>query len=263
MRRAGVIDRIVCSNVHYFYYDTEFFFRSVSEAGARQVEVYLGTPHIFIDHAVIDDFDKGKELAEKYGVKIVSVHPETLSFRYGLCYLDDEWNKKSVRAYRNCIDYASWIGADQLNTNVTGAFRDHDQKEIFKRAASNLKEITAYGREKGIKIAVETESPCYEGFLARLSDAKKLSDFVEDENLLFNINYDGMKAAGETLAQWMDTFPERICGIRFSDLESYEAYQDEQGADIFAGNLLFFPADDCYLEKPQDFDMELLRRAKR
>lgn len=260
---AGVTDRLVCSNVHYFYYDTEFFFCHAAKAGVRQVEFYLGTPHIFIDYAVIDDFDKVKELSEKYGVKITAVHPETLSFRYGLCYMDDDWNKKSVKAYRNCIDYAALIGVSQLNTNVTGAFRDRDQKEIFKRAVGNLKEIAAYGRKKGVKVAVETESPYYEGFLARLSEARQLCDCIEDENLLFNINYDGMKAAGETIMQWMDTFPGRICGIRFSDMESYEAYETEQGADVFDGKFLFFPTDDCYLERPQDFDAALFRRVKK
>lgn len=260
---AEITDRIVCSNVHYFYYDTEFFFEHAAKAGVRQIEFYLGTPHIFIDHAVIDDFDKVKELSEKYAVKIAAVHPETLSFRYGLCYMDDEWNEKSVKAYRNCIDYAARIGVSQLNTNVTGGFRDRDQKEIFGRVVSNLKKISAYGREKGVVIAVETESPYYEGFLSRLSEAKQLSDLIEDENLLFNINYDGIKAAGETLTQWMNTFPGEICGIRFADLESYKAYQAEQKTDTFEGKLLFFPIDDRYLDKPQDFDMALFRRVKR
>lgn len=259
---AEITDRIVCSNVHYFYYDTEFFFEHAAKAGAGQIEFYLGTPHIFIDHAVIDDFDKVKELSEKYAVKIAAVHPETLSFRYGLCYMDDEWNEKSVKAYRNCIDYAARIGVNQLNTNVTGGFRDLEQKEIFGRVVSNLKKISAYGREKGVAVAVETESPHYEGFLSRLSEAKQLSDLIEDENLLFNINYDGIKAAGETPAQWTDTFPGRICGIRFADLESYKAYQTEQKTDAFEGKFLFFPMDDCYLEKPQDFDMALFRRVK-
>ncbi len=259
---AEIMDRIVCSNVHYFYYDTEFFFSHAAKAGVRQIEFYLGTPHIFIDHAVTDDFDRVKELSEKHGVKIAAVHPETLSFRYGLCYMDDEWNKKSVKAYKNCIDYASRIGVRQLNTNVTGAFRDQNQEEIFKRAADNLKEIAAYGREKGVKVAAETESPYYEGFLTRLSEAEQLSDYIGDENLEFNINYDGMKAAKETVRQWTDKFPGRIRGIRFLDLESYEAYRAEQNGDIFERSFLFFPADDSYLEKPQEFDKALLRRMK-
>lgn len=256
-------DRIVCSNVHYFYYDTEFFFRHAARAGIRQVEFYLGTPHIFIDHTVIDDFDRVKELSEKYDVKIVAVHPETLSFRYGLCYMNDEWNEKSVKTYQNCINYAARIGVSQLNTNVTGAFRDQDQKEVFRRAAGNLREIVAYGSEKGVKIAVETESPYYEGFLARISEAEQLSDYIRDENLLFNINYDGMKAADETIAQWMDTFPGRIYGIRFTDLESYIVHREKRKAAAFEGKFLFFPTDDCYLEKPQNFDMELFERMKK
>lgn len=260
---AETADRIVCSNVHYFYYDTKFFFRHTAEAGARQVEFYLGTPHIFIDHAVIDDFDRVEELSEKYGVKIAAVHPETLSFRYGLCYMDDEWNEKSVKTYRNCIDYAARIGVSQLNTNVTGAFRDQDQKEIFRRVADNLRKIVAYGSKKGVKIAIETESPYYGGFLARISETEQLADYVRDENLLFNINYDGMKAADETIAQWTDTFPGRICGIRFTDMESYIAYQEERKAAAFEGKLLFFPTDDCYLENPQNFDMELFKQMKK
>lgn len=254
--------RVVCSNVHYFYYDTEFFFQSIAEAGGMQVEFYLGTPHIFIDYAVIDDFTGVKGVADKYGVKIAAVHPETLSFRYGLCYLDDEWSKKSVMAYKNCNEYALKIGAPQLNTNVTGAFRDKNQQDIFQRVVKNLNEIVAYGKERGVTIAVETESPNYEGFFTKLSEVKLLSDYIEDENLVFNINYDGMIAAGETLKQWAGMFPGRVEGIRFSDLEDYESFQSEPGADTFDHRLLFFPRDERYLDRPQDFDRALFGRLK-
>ena len=86
----------LCTNIPCFYFDTEYFFKSVAKAGFTQIELYLGTPHIFIDSRVIDDFNNIRKQAEKYQIKIAAVHPETMSFRYGLCYLDKTWNAASM-----------------------------------------------------------------------------------------------------------------------------------------------------------------------
>lgn len=250
--------QVICSNVHYFYYDTDYFFQKISEAGYKKVELYLGTPHIFIDGNVIDDFNHAADCAARYGCRIVSVHPETLSFRYGLCCEDEEWNKKSVAVYKRCIDYANQIGVRRLNTNITGAFRDKDAKRTMSRVIHNLREINRYGKEQGVSVALEAEADYYEGFLSNLKDIQIVADAVNDENLKVNINYDALKHANETVSEWLEVYRDRCDFIRFSSLEDFQRAQAEIEEKQFEGNVGFFLTDDKYLDEPYKEDTRII-----
>lgn len=235
--------RFLCSNVHYFYYDTETFFRNSREAGFRYAELYLGTPHIFVDGKTIDDFSGIPDLTEKYGIKIKAVHPETLSFRYGLCYLDDQWNAKSLEAYKRCIDYAAEIGAERLDTGLSCGFLDHSRELILSRCAENLRELIAYGAENGISIALETEEAAFQGFITTLTQLRQLDAVIRDERLLIGVNREALDAAGESARQWETAFENRIAYIRTADPEKLRA-------ESFDGDVILFNPGDAYLEEP-------------
>lgn len=245
---------IIASNVHYFYYDGEFFFQKMKETGWREVELYLGTPHIFIDGNGIDDFLNLPELAHKYGITIKSVHPETISFRYNLCSLDETWNRKSLQCYRFCIDYAAALGAGSLNTGIAGAFRDVDQNRIFEIVTRNLSDLARYSEEKGVALILETESPEYEGFITTLEQMTRLDEQIDSPALCFGLNMDALRAAGETELQWEAQFGERIAYRRFSSVAEYQRWKkvDLQG-ESDRDDIFYFTGDDC-LDKPFEAD---------
>lgn len=246
----------LCSNVHYFYYDTETFFRNSKEAGFQLAELYLGTPHIFINGQTIDDFSSIPNLAQKYGLRIKAVHPETLSFRYGLCYLDDGWNSKSLEAYKRCIDYAAKIGAERLDTSLTCGFRDHDQKLILKRCAENLGELIEYGAERAVTIALEAEEAAYQGFITDLSQMRQLDAMISDKRLLIGVSCEALKAAGEYLNQWETVFEERIAYVRTAEPR-------ELSEVSFDGDVILFDPGETYLERPYALDRLAKREVNR
>ncbi len=263
MKTARNKKNIICSNVHYFYYDTKFFFKKMQEYGLSRIELYLGTPHIFIDGNVIDDFAGIPQLAEEYGIEIMSVHPETISLRYNLCNLDEQWNQKSLEAYKNCIKYASLIRAKSVNTNITGAFRDFDNKKIFERVAENLKELILYGEEKGIYLTLDTESLDEEGFISSLTQMKNLDECIGNSKLHFGLNMGALNAANETVAEWEKIFRNRIEYIRYTSVSDFLNTEK----DHFSlrkkdyDSLLFFD-EDCYLDRPFDVDCYLSKVIK-
>ena len=250
--------QIICSNVHYFYYDTAFFFEKMKKAGWKRIELYLGTPHIFIDGNIIDDFAEIPRLAAQHGLEIVSVHPETISFRYHLCSLDEQWNQKSLQTYKNCIEYASFIHANSVNTNISGAFRDLENSRIFERVAENLKLLAHYGEEKGIHLTLETESVQEEGFITSLNQMRNLDECIGNDNLHFGLNMRALRAEGEAAAEWENCFPGRIEYLRFSSAEDFQkAKKDIASMKKKDYDAIFFFNDDCYLDEPFQADYDL------
>lgn len=250
--------KILCSNVHYFYYDADCFFTHMQENGWREAELYLGTPHIFIDSNVIDDFAQIPLLAFKHNVRITDVHPETISFRYHLCSLDAAWNQSSLQTYRNVIRYASQIGAESVNTNLTGAFRDLDQEKIFARLRQNLQHLAVYAEEKRVFLTLEAESSHYEGFICNLAQIQRLDTEIDSPVLRFGVNVDALEDAGETLVDWEKAFGDRIRYLRFSSIESFrKMYPQLNGTAWLSRRIIFSFQDDCYLEQPYVFDRML------
>lgn len=243
----------LCSNVHYFYYDTESFFRNSRAAGFYCAELYLGTPHIFIDGRTIDDFSGIPKLAEAYGVRIKAVHPETLSFRYGLCCLDRQWNQKSLEAYKRCIDYAAEIGADRLDTDLTGGFRDQDRERILQSSVESLRELIEYGREKHVSVALEAAESELQGFITGLEQMRQFDRLLSDDRLLIGVNREVMELAGETLKQWETAFGrQRIAYIRTDDPQKLAI--EKMADEGFDGDVILFHAGDTYLEEPFALD---------
>lgn len=249
---------IICSNLHYFYYDTDFFFEKMKENGFSCVEMYAGTPHIFIDRKSIDDFSQVKKSADEAGVRITDVRPETMSFRYHLCSLDDEWNESSLAAYKNVIDFAATIGAGSMNTNISGAFRDCAYEIVFDRVCENLKILADYAEKRNIFLTVESESGDNQGFIRTAEQLMNVKKRVASEALRFGINTDALAESGESLGEWKKVFGDKIRYIRFSSLESYLSLRREVTDEkMESADKIFFLMDDKYLDKPQEADREL------
>ncbi len=253
------------SNVHYFYFPAEYCLRNLSTAGFREMELYLGTPHVFIDRNCTDEFDDIFSLAEKHGVRISSVHPETISFRYTLCHPDPEWNEKSVLAYERCVDYAAARGISALRTDIAGSFRDLPQQAIFTQVYHNLVRLAGYALERGVSVSLETTGRNYQGFLTDLPTLEHLLDMLDKacpDVFDVGLNLDSIFEANETADSWMETFGGRIRYIRLSNPNNLSGICQRVSKYGFRGSLQFYPLDDDSLLAPADADRRFMECAE-
>lgn len=63
-------------NINHRYYSIETFFKAAGEAGYRNIELWTGSMHLYVDCHEHDSVDKIRDLAAQYGIKIVCVCPE-------------------------------------------------------------------------------------------------------------------------------------------------------------------------------------------
>lgn len=255
--------RILGSNVHYFYYDAAFYFESMAKAGYSEIEFYLGTPHIFVDGHLIDDFCCIKELADRAGIGITAVHPETISLRYSLCQPDDEWRSKSIAAYKNAVDFAVAVGADYVNTNLTGAARDLPFDLNWGRTKAAVEEIADYAWRKGTELVLETESAEYEGFVTSLDLLESLLREAGNDGVGAGINLTAAKAAGEHLADWELRLGDRCRYVRVCDVT-----EKEEAINWITGNrkpwsIVYYPVDAQCLDRSESCDQLFMRKEVR
>lgn len=243
----------IISNIHYFYYDTDYFFKTVKQSGFNKVEFYTGTPHIFIDGNIIDDFESVFETAHRNGVEIVAIHPETISFRYSLCRLEKEWNQKSLNAYLKNVEFAAEHGCKYINTDISGAFKDENDKCIRLSVISNLNVIAEKCAENGIVLVLECMGEDDQGYISTVHQLKSIISQIEAK-VMVGINYSALRAASETLEQWIREFGNQIRYVRVSDLDelgNIREYVEQHKLNL---DIIHYPLDDCFLENPTEYN---------
>ena len=248
---------MIGSNIHYFYYPLEYCFRKMAELGYTKMELYLGTPHVFVDGIIKESFADIRRLEMTYGIRIIAVHPETISFRYNLCSPDKDWRKRSLEAYLNAIDFAESYGIGRLNTEINGVFRDIPRGETEKRVWESLSQIIHYGNERGVVVALETERRSFQGLLSTVGEFAHMTEQLPEPPAI-TLNCDAAAEAGETVDDWFERFGEGISMIRFGDSSCFRELRPLVEANGYCGDYIFYPTDDKYWDEPVEADRMLI-----
>lgn len=252
------------SNVHYFYFPIEYCLQNLEDSGFREMELYLGTPHVFIDRNTVDEFADIFSLAKKHHIRISSVHPETLSFRYTLCHPDPDWNKKSVLAYKRCIKYAADNGVPCLRTDIVGAFRDLPQTEILEQVYKNLCDLAVFAKDKNITISLESTKREYQGFLPDLPSIARLMDALDkkfSDVFYIGLNWEAVRAMKEVPSEWLRMFGARLQYVRFENPEDLNLIISWCKESHYCGTLQFYPLEDDTLLSPYIADRRVCEMA--
>jgi protein FrlC len=69
-------DRLCGMNCHYRFYSFERFFQEMNRLGIKNVEIWTGPMHFYVDYNKSQSVEQLKEYAKKYDVKIIGICPE-------------------------------------------------------------------------------------------------------------------------------------------------------------------------------------------
>ena len=78
-----VVPELSLMNINHRYYSIETFFKAAGEAGYRNIELWTGSMHLYVDCHEHDSVDKIRDLAAQYGIKIVCVCPSRTTPSHG------------------------------------------------------------------------------------------------------------------------------------------------------------------------------------
>jgi protein FrlC len=69
-------DKLCGMNSHYRFYSFERFFQEMNRLGIKNVEIWTGPMHFYVDYNKNQSVEQLKEYAKKYDVKIIGICPE-------------------------------------------------------------------------------------------------------------------------------------------------------------------------------------------
>ena len=139
-------------NINHRYYSIETFFKAAGEAGYRNIELWTGSMHLYVDCHEHDSVDKIRDLAAQYGIKIVCVCPEQNNPKPWNVAVRGEAGKKRILSYfKNVIDVAVELGAPQILVTSGWAYLDEPAEDAWARSVAMLRSVCDYADMRGIR----------------------------------------------------------------------------------------------------------------
>lgn len=260
--------RLTASNLPYFYESLDTAFRCIAEAGHQNVEFFAGTPHFFVEPQGHSDCRPVRDLAERYGLRIRALHPETLSGRYGLCVGEPAWRAMSMEWFRRNLEAAAQLGAELVTLEAAGGVLDEPGPAVGERCAEDLRDLAEYAGTLGLTLALAATPQDRPGCAHTLADLSALLQAVDSPRLKALLSLPVMAAAGESIPQWFQCLGPDIAYLHFCDARPGGGRVWGQGvlplrrllgqleAAGYSGLLGLYLEDDSYQEEPARADRE-------
>ena len=209
--------QIAAMNIHYYYYPFEYFLDVQSKLGCSSIELWGGSPHVWVDHLSYNDCKLIKKQVEQRNQDIVVFTPESTSYRYMLCATDPDRHRKSMEYFKKCLKVTAELGAPIMTINTMGKFRDESNDTAWERCVESVSILCEEAKQNNITLAIETLCPDQLGVVTNLNELNKLISDVSNDNLKALLDLVSVESAGESIDQWFATLGEKIVHTHFVD----------------------------------------------
>ena len=203
------------SNFHYFCFPLEYFLEAQKRLGFQTIELFGGTPQLWIDAYEHEDGRKIRGKIERAGLTCHVLTPETAAYQYPLWTEDEKWRQRSVDYWKQAIQVASEIDCDIVCVTISGGFRDQDVEKQLKNSCECLKVLVNEAQSHGIRLALEAVPEKYGFLVNRLGTVVQILEEVP--GLYAALDTAVMVQAGEIVDDWIRALGERIIHVHLAD----------------------------------------------
>ncbi len=185
----------------------EELFENYHKAGIEAIELSYT-----LDYYNNMDFNKIREMAERFGVKLWSFHLPFMPFDE-IDISHPEKCENTIKIFKELIEKANTIGIKVFVIHPSGEPIEENRAERIACAKKSLKELSAFAGELGCVIAVE-DLP--RSCLGNCSD--EISELISaDENL--RVCFDTNHLLGESITDFIKAVGDKIITTHFSDYD--------------------------------------------
>lgn len=214
-------DKICAMNCHHRYYQLNEFFASAKENGYTCVELWTGPQHFYMDHNGYEEISALKDLEQHYGIKIIGICPEQTNPKpNNMAAKDFAMQDRVEKYFKNAIDVATAIKANQVVVTSGWAFLDEPREEAYLRSVKMLQKISEYAEHRGMLLAIEALQRNESILVNSVENLKKLLEDVQRDALKICLDIGAMAMANDTIQGYFDVFHDKIIHTHFIDVDS-------------------------------------------
>lgn len=213
--------KLSAMNCHHRFYTLESFFANAKANGYSCVELWTGPQHFYMDYHGYETIAKLKDLEHRYGIKIIGICPEQTNPKPNNMAVRDSGMQLQVEHYfKNAIDAAVEIKANQVVVTSGWAFLDEPREDAYQRSVKMLQKISEYAEQKGMLLAIEALQRNESVLVNSVEELQHLLKEVQRDALKVCLDTGAMAMAGNTIQQYFDVFHDDIIHAHFVDVKA-------------------------------------------
>lgn len=211
-------DQLYAMNIHYRYYDLEYFFRACQKMNLKHAELWLCPQHFYINSMWSESPEKLKGLMKRSGVQISCICPEQNNPKPNNIAARSELLIENTRKYfQNVIILASELGCDRILVTPGWNYHDEEVDEARKRSIRMLQSLCDIADPYGISLAMESIWDHSSDIANTKEKVKLIKDGVDRENFKLTVDLGALGAVSESIEEWFALFGEDIIHCHFTD----------------------------------------------
>lgn len=211
-------EQIYAMNIHYRYYELEYFFQSCQELGLKNAELWLCPQHFYITSVWSESAEKLKKLMKRYGVKICCICPEQNNPKPNNIAARSELLIEHTKMYfQRVIELASEIECKMILVTPGWNYHDEDAYAARIRSVKMLQNICDMAEPYGISLAMESIWNRSSEIANTKEKVKLIKDGVARDNFKLTVDLGALGAVSEKVEDWYELFGQDIIHCHFTD----------------------------------------------
>jgi protein FrlC len=219
-------DQVAAMNQHYQKYSFHYFLEQQKKLGIKNLELWLGTPHFYLDRMGSDNCEKIRDQAEKFGMKIVSVTTPSFAWQFQYASKNESIRRKGIQYFKNGIRVAAKLGAGIMTVNSGWGYPGETEKEGFERSVETLRELAETAKEQNIILTLESLTSKESKIGDTLEKIERIWKAVDSENLEIMVDTVALGYQKEELEEWFKTFGKHLIHMHFIDIDKDKQTDD-------------------------------------
>lgn len=210
----------VCSmNIHYRFYEIEYFFEKCFENEIHYVELWLCPQHFFINGSTsCIDIDYIENLTKKYEIKISCLCPEQNNPKpNNLASRNEFLVNNSLNYFKEVILLAEKLKVNKVLLTSGWAYYDEPVEKAWERSIKHMRILADFAEKHQVKICVEPLQPIESKLVNNLESMSKYLNEVDRSNVCVALDLGALGKANESMEEWFETFHDRIIHIHYVD----------------------------------------------
>lgn len=210
-------EQIAGMNQMYRFYSFDYFLSCMEATGIRSLELWLGSPHFWIDTmGYFQCLEKKKQICG-HRLKVVSACVPSMAYQYQYGHRNKEYRDKSFLFFSNGIKAAVAMGARIAVVNSGCCEVDTPFEEAVKGPAELLHRLGRVAGQEGVTMAIESLTADETNIADSLVHTRELIRQADTPNLKAMADTVAVYAAGETLEEWFQAFGKDLIHMHFID----------------------------------------------
>ena len=213
------------------------------------------------------------DLESRYGVKIIGICPEQTNPKpHNMAACGSEAQTRVFSYFRNVVDVAAAVGANQVVVTSGWAFLDESIDAAYERSVDMLRRVAGYAEARDIPLAIEALQKRESVLANTAEDLKRLIDDVGSPALKVCLDTGAMARAGDSIEAYFNLFADDIIHAHFVDVDensTHKAWGDgrrdmaeDLGAMVqggYHGYLSVETTSSMYFDRPSTADVRAMR----